>query len=151
MIRTMMMGAAAVLALTLATVSSAKMYSDYAPEQGVWEINAIEVDPNHIDDYLVGLHHTQIPLFDILKKRGLIDAYKIIVRNGFVKGNPNVLIATHLPNFALLGPDKARDMAIEKEMEAVLPEEQGKVAIAGYEKYRQFLDDGFWSEVIFAK
>lgn len=151
MIRTMKMGTAAVLALAFATSSHAKMYTDYTPEQGVWEINAVEVDPNHVDEYLVGLRHTQIPLFDILKKRGLIDAYKIIVRAGYTKGGPNVLIATHLPNFALLGPDKARDLAIDKEVEAALPEEQGKAAIAGYEKYRQFIDDGFWSEVAFAK
>jgi hypothetical protein len=151
MIRTLKMGAAAALALVFATASHAKMYADYTPEQGVWEISAVEVDPNHVDEYLVGLRHTQIPLFEILKKRGLIDAYKIVVRNGYTKGGPNVLIETHLPNFALLGPDKARDMAIDKEMEAALPEEQGKAAIADYEKYRQFIDDGFWSDMTFAK
>jgi hypothetical protein len=151
MIRTVLTGAATVLALASGTASSAKMYVDYTPENGVWEINAVEVDPNHIDDYLVGLRHTQVPLFDILKKRGLIDNYKFVVRNGYTKGSPNVLIETHPPNFALLAPDKARDMALDKEMEAMLPPEQGKAAIANYEKYRQFLDDSYWSEVSFAK
>ena len=62
-----------------------------------------------------------------------------------------MLIETHLPSIALLAPDKARDEALDKEMMATLPEEQGKAAIANYEKYRQFLDDSFWSEVRFAK
>jgi len=151
MVRSAMTCAAALLAFGSATVSSAKMYVDYTPEKGVWEINAVEVDPNHVDDYLTGLRRTQIPLFEILKKRALIDDYRIVVRNGYTKGSPNVLIETHLPSIALLAPDKARDEALDKEMMATLPEEQGKAAIANYEKYRQFLDDSFWSEVRFAK
>lgn len=151
MIRTVLMGAAALAALASASVANAKMYVDYTPEKGAWEINAVEVDPNHIDDYMVGLRHTQIPLFEILKRHQLIDAYKVVIRNGYTKGSPNVLIETHIPSIALLEPDKARDQALDKEMMATLPEEQGKAAIAGYEKYRQFLDDAYWSEVTFAK
>jgi hypothetical protein len=151
MVRSAMTCAAMLLAFASATASGAKMYVDYTPEKGLWEINAVEVDPNHVDDYLAGLRHTQIPLFEILKKRALIDDYRIVVRNGYTKGSPNVLIETHLPSVALLAPDKARDEALDKEMLAILPEEQGKAAVAGYEKYRQFLDDSFWSEVSFAK
>ncbi|MBA2936032.1 hypothetical protein HZF05_18275 [Sphingomonas sp. CGMCC 1.13654] len=151
MIRTVLMGAAAFAAFASVSAAGAKMYVDYTPEKGAWEINAVEVDPNHVDDYLVGLRHTQIPLFEILKKHALIDDYKVVVRNGYTKGSPNVLIETHVPSLALLEPDKARDMMLEKEMLATLPEEQGKAAIAGYEKYRQFLDDAYWSEVTFAK
>ena len=151
MIRTCLMGAATLVALASATVSSAKMYVDYTPQKGAWEINAVEVDPNHVDDYLVGLRHTQIPLFDILKKHALIDDYKVVIRNGYTKGSPNVLIETHIPSLALLEPDMARDPALDKEMLATWPEAEGKAAIAGYEKYRQFLDDSYWSDVTFAK
>jgi hypothetical protein len=151
MVRSAMACAAMLFAFASATASSARMYVDYTPEKGLWEINAVEVDPNHVDDYLAGLRHTQIPLFEILKKRALIDDYRIVVRNGYTKGSPNVLIEMHLPSVALLAPDKARDEALDKEMLALLPEEQGKAAVAGYEKYRQFLDDSFWSEVTFAR
>ena len=65
MVRYAMACAAALLACASATMSSAKMYVDYTPEKGVWEINAVEVDPNHVDDYLTGLRRTQIPLFEI--------------------------------------------------------------------------------------
>lgn len=138
----------AVLAAGVAVVGAAqaKRYVDYTPEKGVWEIRAIEVDPNHVDDYLTGLRHSQIPGFDLLRRRGIIDNYRILVRQGHVKGSPNVLVETHYPSYATLGPDKARDQAIEAEIDAQFNEQQGRAAVAGYEKYRQFLDDSLWSE-----
>ncbi len=150
MIRSLTIAVAAIAGF-VATPALAKQYVDYSPEKGVWEINAIEVDPNHIDDYLTGLKKTQVPGFDILKKRGLIDDYRFVVRTGYVKGSPNVLIQVHFTSVAALAPDKARDMAIDKEIEATLSEEAGKVAVAGYEKYRQFIDDGLWTEMKYAK
>ena len=150
MIRTAIVAATAAL-LATAAPALAKEYVDYTPEKGVWEILAVSVDPNHLDDYLTGLKQSQVPGFEALKKRGLIDAYKFVVRRGFMKDAPNVLIMTHVPNIALLAPDKARDQAIEKELLATFSEEQGKTAVAGYEKYRQFIDDGYWGEVTFTK
>jgi hypothetical protein len=51
----------------------------------------------------------------------------------------------------MLEPDKARDQMIEKEIFAKFSEEDGKIAVAGYEKYRTFIDDGLWSEITMAK
>ena len=151
MIRTILFGAVATAALFVASASQAKQYIDYSPEKGVWEINAIEVDPNHVDEYLTGLRKSDVPGFDIMKKHGVIDGYRFLVRTGYSKGTPNVLIETHYTSVAMMAPDKARDQMIEKEIIATFSEEAGKAAIAGYEKYRQFLDDGLWNEVTFAK
>ena len=52
---------------------------------------------------------------------------------------------------AALAPDKARDQAIEKEIYASVPKEEGDRAVAGYEKYRTFVDDAYWTEVTLAK
>ena len=145
------LGAVAIIALASGAGASAKQYVDYTPEKGVWEINAIEVDPNHVDDYLTGLRASQIPAFEVMKRRGIIDAYRVVVRAGYTKGSPDVLIETHYPNIAMLVPDKARDEMIEKEIYATFSEDAGKRAVAGYEKYRQFLDDSLWGEVTFAK
>ena len=87
MIRHLVTGALGALALCAATTASAEQWVDYTPETGVWDINAIDVDPNHIDDDLVGLKKSQVPFFEILKKRGMIDAYKFVVRNGYAKGD----------------------------------------------------------------
>jgi hypothetical protein len=122
----------------------AEPYVDYTPQAGYWEISAVEVDPNHVDDYLTGLRKSQATGFEVLKKRGLIDDYRFLVRDGYVKGSPNVLIMTHSATSANLDPDKARDQAIEKEMLAVFSKEAGDKAVAGYEKYRTFVDDAHW-------
>lgn len=146
MIRSFIMGAVTATCV-VGGVAVAKQYVDYMPQKGVWEINAIEVDPNHVDEYLTGLRKSQMPRFEVMKKRGIMDSYRFLVRNGYSKGSPNVLIETHLTSAAMLDPDQARDQAVEKDILATFSEEQGKVAVAGYEKYRQFLDDGLWSEV----
>lgn len=125
----------------------AEQYVDYTPQKGVWEINAIEVDPNHVDDYLAGLRRSQVPAFEVMKAHGIMDEYRFMVRNGYGKGNPSVLIMTHFTSAAALEPDKARDQMIEKEILAKFSKAQGEAAVAGYEKYRTFIDDSFWTEV----
>ena len=134
-----------------ATVAIAKQYVDYMPQKGVWEINAIDVDPNHVDEYLTGLRRSQVPGFEVMKAHGIIDSYKFLVRNGYTKGGPSVLIMTHFTSAAMLEPDQARDQMIEKEILAKFSEADGKAAVAGYEKYRTFIDDGLWSEVKMAQ
>lgn len=151
MIRTIMKTAALFAVIAAPTALCAKQYVDYMPTKGVWEVNAIDVDPNHIDDYLVGLKRTQIPGFEAMKKRGLIDGYKFLVRYGYTKSSPSVLIMTHFTSAAALEPNREMDEAIEKDIRASLPLEAGKAAVAGYEKYRSFLDDAFYGEVAFDK
>lgn len=151
MIRTVVRTTAAIAAIATASALIAKQYVDYSPLKGVWEVNAIDVDPNHIDDYLVGLKRTQVPGFEIMKKRGLIDDYKFLVRQGYTKSNPSVIIMVHYTSVGVLEPNKARDEAIEKEILATVSEEQGKEAVAGYEKYRTFVDDAMYGEISFAK
>ena len=151
MIRRVIFGTIAATGILVGTVAIAKQYKDYTPEKGVWEINAIEVDPNHVDDYLTGLRKSQVPAFEVMKKHGIIDQYRFVVRNGYSKGAPNVLIETHYTSVAMLTPDEARDTMIEKEIFAKFSEEAGKTAVAGYEKYRQFVDDSLWTEVTMAK
>ena len=141
----------AVLSVGLVAQALAEPYVDYSPQKGYWRINAIEVDPNHVDDYLTGLRHSQITAFEVLKRRGLIDDYKLVVRQGYVKGSPNVLILTHSASMASLDADKARDQAVDQETYALFSKEQGKTAVAGYEKYRTFIDDAMWTEMTMAK
>ncbi|WP_156397371.1 MULTISPECIES: hypothetical protein [unclassified Sphingomonas] len=141
----------AAVALSASAPSLAEAYVDYTPQKGYWQINAIEVDPNHVDDYLTGLRRSQVGGFEILKRRGVIDDYKFMVRTGYVKGSPNVLIMTHSASTATLDADKTRDQAIEKEMLAQFSEAEGDKAVAGYEKYRTFIDDGMWTDMVMAK
>jgi hypothetical protein len=137
--------------LVLAGTAHAKEYVDYGYGKGIWEITQVEVDPNHVDDYLTGLKQSEVPGFDIMKKHGIIDDYSFSVKNGYTKGMPNVVIAVHFVNAEGLMPDQARDQMLDKEIYATMSEQAGKAAIAGYEKYRSFIDTSTWMDVTFKK
>jgi len=146
--RKVLLGAVGALIACASVPCVAAPYVDYTPQKGFWTITAVEVDPNHVDDYLVGLRSSQVSGFEVLKRRGLIDDYKFMVRNGHVKGSPNVLIMTHTPSTALMDPDQARDQAVEKEILSVFSKEKGDAAVRGYEKYRTFIDTADWGTVV---
>ncbi|MDB5738186.1 MAG: hypothetical protein JWO65_1854 [Sphingomonas bacterium] len=148
LIYTMLATASALLG---ATTASAKEYVDYTYGKGIWTVNQIEVDPNHVDEYLTGLKQSQVPGFEIMKKHGIIDDYSFSIRNGYTKGQANVVIAVHYINADGLMPNQARDQMLEKEILATMSEDAGKAAISGYEKYRTFIDDSTWIDVTFKK
>ena len=146
--KTIVLAALGAASIAFATApATAKQYVDWTPQKGYWDVNAVEVDPNHVDDYLTGLSKSLIPTYETLKKRGLIDDYKFMVRTGYVKGSPNVLLMTHSKSFGVIDADQARDQAIDKEIEALFTKEQNDAAIAGYEKYRTFIDNAQWIDV----
>ena len=150
--KNMLLGAAGAFAVAFVSIPcAAEPYVDYTPQKGYWTINAIEVDPNHVDDYLTGLRSSQVTAFEVLKRRGLIDDYKFLARTGYVKGSPNVLIMTHVPSTALDDPDQARDQAVQKEIYSAFSKEKGDAAVRGYEKYRTFIDAGNWQTMTMHK
>lgn len=150
--RNIILGAACAVAVAcVSTPCAAERYVDYVPQKGYWTINAVEVDPNHVDDYLTGLRSSQVSALEVRKRRGLIDDYKFMVRNGYVKGSPNVLIMTHVPSSALDDPDQARDQAVQKEIYSAFSKQKGDEAVRGYEKYRTFIDNGDWQTMTMSK
>lgn len=150
--KNIVLGAAGALAFAFVSMpGSAEPYVDYTPQKGYWTINAVEVDPNHVDDYLTGLRSSQVSAFEVLKRRGLIDDYRFMVRTGYVKGSPNVLIMTHVPSTALDDPDQARDQAVEREIYSAFSKDKGDAAVRGYEKYRTFIDNGNWQTMVMSK
>ncbi len=132
-----------------AGAASAEIYKDYVPGKGIWIETFIEVDPNHVDDYLTGLKASDVPGLEILKKHGLIDEYKFMTSDSYATGQPNIVIAVHYVNAAALEPDSVRDQMIEKETYAAVSKSQGDAAIAGYEKYRKFSQISSWRSVEF--
>ena len=140
------------VAIAYASVpAAAKPYVDYTPQKGYWDINAVEVDPNHVDDYLTGLSKSLVPVYETLKRRGLIDDYRFVSRIGYVKGSPNVLLMTHSKTTGVMDADRERDMAVEAEINAAFSEAQQDAAVAGYEKYRTFIDNGQWIDIKMGK
>lgn len=143
--------AASFCVAAIGLTAHAEPYVDYTPQKGAWEVQAIAVDPNHIDDYLVGLKKTMTPSLEIEKAHGIIDNYGFMVKFNSMGGGANVLILRHFPSLAALDPDKARDQALEKEYYAKISKDEDLKKVAEYEKYRKFVSDEFWVGVDLAK
>jgi hypothetical protein len=140
------------VAIAYASVpAAAKPYVDYTPQKGYWDINAVEVDPNHVDDYLTGLSKSLVPIYETLKRRGLIEEYRFVSRIGYVKGSPNVLLMTRSKTTGVMDADRERDQSVEAEINAAFSEAQQDAAVAGYEKYRTFIDNGQWIDIKMGK
>ena len=104
--------ACAVAILAVASVGRTEPYKDYTPQKGVWQVQEVHVDPNHIDDYLTGIKTSLIPGQQIAKKHGLIDNFLVLVRMDSSGGGANVMFVTHYPSLAAMEPElKSRGLA----------------------------------------
>jgi hypothetical protein len=109
-------------------------YKDYTPQKGVWQVQEVHVDPNHIDDYLTGIKTSLVPGQEIAKKHGLIDNFMVLVRMDSSGGGANAMFVPHYPSLAAMEPDKARDQTMEQESLAILSKEKGQAFTGGFDK-----------------
>jgi hypothetical protein len=139
-----------ILAAALAVSTAwADPYKDYTPGKGVWQVTTLRVDPNHIDDYLVGLKRALVPEMESAKKHGVIDDYFVMVNPNDADDSGNVLIGQHFVSFAAMDPDKTRDMAMQNEALARMSKEEGAKLTGGFDKYRTFLNTQMWTPINF--
>jgi hypothetical protein len=150
--RKIIIGASLALGVAaLAGAAAAEPWVDYTPQTEVTQVTSVKVDPNHIDDYITGLKKSWLPGNEIAKKKGLILRYAVYVKMNAADGGPNVNLVIVYPNLAVLDPNQARDQAVEKESLAALPKDKSDALVAGFDKYRTFVGDSFWSPVEFTK
>jgi hypothetical protein len=128
----------------------AEQYVDYTPMKGVWEVQTVKVDPNHIDDYLTGLRKGWVPTMETLKKHGVIDQYMVLQKMNSGAGG-NIQLIQHFPSTAVMDPDKTRDVAMQKEFEAQMNKAASAKLTGGFDKYRSFEADEMWTEVKMTK
>jgi hypothetical protein len=145
------MAAALAAGVLLAGSSIAEPWTDYTPHKGVWHVQTIKVDPNHIDDYLVGLKKTWAPGEEVSKKHGLIDSYQVMVKMNPADGGGNIVLIEHYPDMSTFEPNKERDMMLQKEVMAIMSKEKMDYQVREYEKYRAFVSDEYWNDVEFTK
>jgi hypothetical protein len=129
----------------------AEPYKDYTPEKGVWQVTTVKVDPNHVDDYLVGLKKPLILGMEMQKKHGVIDQYFVMVNPNSADDSGNVLIGAHCVSFAAMDPDKSRDTELQKEALAQMSKEEGNKLTNGFDKYRTFINETMWTGITFGK
>ena len=138
------------MGLALAGAATADPWTDYTPQKGGWEVTTVKVDPNHVDDYLVGLKTAWVPQMEALKRHGVIDSYSVMVKLNSGAGD-NVLLLLHYPTLANLEPDRARDTALLAESKAQMSKEAGEKLTNGFDKYRSFSSDDIWTGIDYPK
>src|SRR5215469_11944900 len=106
--RLVLFGAFCALTLGTTVPASADKWVDYRPQKGYWEIRYIKVDPNRIDEYLTEARISWMPGEEVLKRRGLIYGYQVMVSITPANGKANVIFCVHHASFANLDPNKAR-------------------------------------------
>jgi hypothetical protein len=143
--------ALALTVLGIAGAARAEPYKDYTFQKGAWQITEVHVDPNHLDDYLTGLKEEWVPGQEIAKKHGVIDDYSVMVRIDPSGTGANVLLGSHYPSLSQLEPNQVRDSAMEQESYAAMSKDKSAAVVAGFEKYRTFVGDGFYETVDLAK
>ena len=143
--------ALATASILAAAPAFSEQWVDYAPVKGAYVKTMVHVDPDRIDDYLVALKKTWIPSEESLKKRGLIDLYEVQINSNPYAPDGNVVMIEHWPTLAGMEPDKARDMAMQKEFEAILPKTQQQPTMAERGKYRTILSQEMWTTVEYPK
>lgn len=148
--RNILFAAGLAVGAVAASAAWSEPYVDYTPVKGAWEVTTIKVDPNHIDDYLSGLRKGWVPIMETLKKHGVIDQYLILQKLNSGAGS-NVQLIQHFTSLGVMDPDKARDQAIEKEIDAQMSKDVSAKMIQGFDKYRTFESDEVWTEVDMSK
>jgi hypothetical protein len=136
--------------LTLAGTALAEPYVDYTTSKGVWEVQAVKVDPNHLDDYLTALKTGWVLGEEIARKHGVIDQFAVRVKLNSGAG-ANVLLVQHYPALSGLEPDRTRDVAMMKEARAAVSKVAEAKATAGFDKYRTFVSDEFYTNIEYPK
>lgn len=137
--------------LTMACAARAEPWVDYTPAKGVWDKTYVHVEPSRIDDYMVALKKTWVPEQESAKKHGLIDQYIVQIAVNSATTEPNVMLGVHYVSMAVLDPDKARDMAMEKEFDQMMPKAAATTEQDVRAKYRTTVREEMWSSVEFTK
>ena len=137
--------------LTMACAAWAEPWVDFTPAKGVWDKTYIHVEPSRIDDYMVALKKTWIPEQESAKKHGLVDQYIVQIAMNSATTEPNVMLGVHYVSMAMLDPDKARDMAMEKEADQAMSKTAAATEQEVRAKYRTTVREEMWTSVEFPK
>jgi len=146
------LGMIAALGLTMAVgAAKADPWVDYTPTKGVWVKTWVHVEPSKIDDYLVALKKTWVPGEEMAKSKGLIDDYIVQVAVNDATAGPNVMLGEHYVSFAMMDPNKERDLAMEAEFEKMMPKQAAATEQENRAKYRTMVSEDMWTGIDFGK
>jgi hypothetical protein len=121
--------------------AQAELYKDYAPSKAVWNLTMVKVQPNRIDDYLMGLKQSWVNGCEVSKKQGVLEDCFIYVAENNAAGPFNVLLVQKYPSGAMREPDEARYNAYMAEFRKKLAEDAQDKLVEGYNEFRSFFGE----------
>ena len=129
---------AALAAFGFVTSAQAEIYKDYAPSKAVWNLTMVKVQPNKIDDYLMGLKQSWMAGCEVNKKQGVLEDCFIYVSENDAAGPFNVLLVQKYVSGAMREPDEARYRKYMEEFRKKIAEDTQNKLVEGYNEFRTF-------------
>ncbi len=129
---------AATAALGLAFSAQAEIWKDYAPSKAVWNVTMVKVQPNSIDDYLLGLKQSWVAGCEVSKKQGVLEDCSIFVSENAAGGPFNVMLVQKFASGAMREPDEARYKAYMEEFRKKIAQDAQDKLVEGYNEFRTF-------------
>lgn len=142
----------ALLASALAITSSAataEIYKDYTPSKEVWTFTYVNVKPNKMDDYLMGLKQTWVSACEEQKKLGVLVDCSIMVSTANYNRDFNVMLIQKAPSAAVGDPDEATYRKLEAALLARLAQDKRDKLVADYESMRSMFGEQDFRKVNF--
>ena len=143
--KTIVLTALAVFGLA-GSVNAAEIWKDYAPSKAVWNVTMVNVDPNHIEDYLGGLRQSWVTGCAAGKAAGTLEDCFIYVSETAAAGPFNVMLVQKFPSSAAAEPNAESYTKMMAEVRKNLAEAKEDEIVKGYEEFRTF-----WGEMNFRR
>lgn len=128
-----------VLAGALALAASGAMaeeYKDYTASKEVWSITFVNVKPNRLDDYLMGVKQTWISSCEEQKKLGVLLDCSIMVSENAYSPDFNLLLILKAPSAAVSDPDEATYRKLQAALQARLAKDKRDAIVLNYDTMR---------------
>ena len=138
--KTIVLTALAVFGLA-GSVNAAEIWKDYAPSKAVWNVTMVNVDPNHIEDYLGGLRQSWVTGCAAGKAAGTLEDCFIYVSETAAAGPFNVMLVTKFTSAAMMEPSQESYNKVMSEVRKSLAEAKEKELVKGYDEYRTFFGE----------
>ncbi|MFM5914739.1 hypothetical protein D5I55_10365 [Chakrabartia godavariana] len=141
------------LAICVAALCSgpafAEIYTDYAPSKEVWNVTLVNVKPNKMDAYLMGVRQTWVSSCEERKKLGTLVDCSVMVSTNPNNGGFNVMLIQKAPNAAVSDPDAAIQKKLDDALKARLAQDKRDAIVSSYESMRTMVGQQDFRKILF--
>lgn len=141
-----------VLACALALAAcgaSAEEYNDYISSKEVWSITFVNVKPNRLDEYLMGVKQTWISSCEEQKKLGTLVDCSVMVSENSASRDFNLLLVLKAPSAAVSDPDEATYRKLQAALQARLAKDKRDAIVLNYDTMRTMYGQQRFRQITF--